>query len=164
MGTISRDDVKTRFKGVGTARLRARGSMRVMVTSRRAPEASIVVLRKLRQVRIRVFHRADATQAELLDEPVLQRLVRALDAAFGRRRIHAPRTSGSPSRRVWRLSGAGKPDISIWHKPDASILRLQPECQSAFQMAGAAPNRDVGDGVGRYRRGKWLRGKNRRVT
>ena len=82
------------------------GPMRIVVVSWSASKASIVVAHELGKVRIRFVGRADPPQPQLLDEPVLERLVRALDAALGRRRIGANHVDIEVAHRTAKLREA----------------------------------------------------------
>ena len=57
---------------------------RILGSARKAP---VVVLTELVEVRIASVLVADAAQSQLLHQSILKRLVRALDAALGRRRV-----------------------------------------------------------------------------
>jgi hypothetical protein len=76
---------------------------------RRAPEAPVVVLDELRQERVAGFHRRDATQTQLLHQPVLQRLVHPLDAALRLRAVGADDVDVELGQRAPELRDAPGP-------------------------------------------------------
>ena len=61
---------------------------------------------KAGRVRIRGFHGADAAQPQLLHQPVLQRQMRALDAALGRTAVRAERVDVQLVHRAAKLRDA----------------------------------------------------------
>ena len=68
---------------------RLQGAVGVVLASRSAREPAVVVRDELRGEGVRGLDVADPAQPELLDQPVLQRQVSALDAALRRRRVGA---------------------------------------------------------------------------
>jgi hypothetical protein len=64
------------------------GAVRVAWTERLASKTTIVVGHVLGQVSVPVFGSRDASKAQLLDQPILQRRVGSLDTALG----HVPQS------------------------------------------------------------------------
>lgn len=63
--------------------------MRIVRIARRASEALVVCRDELGRIRVRRLASRNAAQANVLDEPVLQGLVRALDTTLGCGRVRA---------------------------------------------------------------------------
>jgi dihydrodipicolinate synthase/N-acetylneuraminate lyase len=64
-------------------------AMSVMIGGRGSTEAGVVIMPERLQEGITGFNRGDARQAQLLDEPVLQRAIGRFDSPLGRRRVGA---------------------------------------------------------------------------
>jgi hypothetical protein len=74
--------------------IRSKRSMRVVRIGRRPSEARVVVISEGRQEVVARLDRGDAAEAKLLDETILQRQVRPLDASLGIFRV----TKQGPTR------------------------------------------------------------------
>lgn len=69
--------------------MRGKRPMHVLRITRRLAKATIEVGHELWRIGVRRRDRVDAAQPQFLDEPILQRLVGALDAPLGLRGVGA---------------------------------------------------------------------------
>ena len=85
----------------------SKGPVGVSRVGRVATEAAVVVFDELGSEPVGIVRVVDAAEAQLLDEAVLERLVRALDPAFGLRGVGAQHVHVELSHGPGELGGVG---------------------------------------------------------